>query len=199
MGKVIAIVGSYRKGGITDQAVDAVLEGARVAGAQTAKIYLIDQNIQFCRNCRACAAQNGLTPGRCVQQDDLDSVLRAVDDANAIVLGSPVNYYNVTAVFRKFMERLLGFAAYWPWGKNLGPKLRSRILHKKAVLVCSAGMPAAMIPFASGATSSLKLTARLLGAAPSARLWIGHAAVSQDQQLDTRTRDKAVSLGRSLV
>ena len=33
--KVVAIVGSYRKGGTIDQAVEAVLEGARAKGAVT--------------------------------------------------------------------------------------------------------------------------------------------------------------------
>jgi multimeric flavodoxin WrbA len=41
MAMVVAIIGSYRRGGITDQAVDAVLEGARAGGARTEKIYLI--------------------------------------------------------------------------------------------------------------------------------------------------------------
>ncbi len=64
------------------------------------------------------------------------------------------------------MERLLGFA-YWPWGKNLGQKLRSNVRHKNAVLVCSAGMPGPLIPIATGAPSALRLTAKMLGAAQS--------------------------------
>ena len=199
MAKVVAILGSYRRGGITDQAVDAVLEGAREAGAETGKIYLTERNIEFCRNCRTCSQLSGVTPGRCVHQDDMESVLGEVEGANAVVLGSPVNYYNVTAVFRKFMERLLGFAAYWPWGKNLGPKMRARVFHRNAVLVCSAGMPGIMIPFATSAPSALRLTAKMLGAAPVGRLWIGHAAVSSDQQLAPRTRAKAIDLGRRLA
>ena len=199
MAKVLAILGSYRRGGITDQAVDAVLEGARAAGAETGKIYLVEQNIEFCKNCRACSQQQGFTPGRCVHHDDMQSVLREIEDANAIVLGSPVNYYNVTAVFRKFMERLLGFAAYWPWGRNLGPKLRSRVLHKNAVLVCSSAMPGPFIPLATSAPGALRLTAKMLGAAPVGKLWIGSAAVLPDQQLPPRTRAKAISLGRKLA
>lgn len=199
MGKVVAILGCYRRGGITDQAVDAVLEGAREAGAETDKIYLTDRNIGFCTNCRTCSQLDGATPGRCIQQDDLQVVLREVEDANSLVLGSPVNYYNVTAVFRRFMERLLGFAACWPWGKNLGPKLRSQVLHKNAILVCSAGMPSAMIPLVTGATGALKLTAKMLGAAPAGKLWIGRAAISPDQRLEPRIRARAIRLGRRLA
>lgn len=52
--KVTAVVGSYRRGGVVDTLVDAVLEGARAAGAETRIIHLLDARIEFCRNCRAC-------------------------------------------------------------------------------------------------------------------------------------------------
>ncbi len=198
MAKVVAIMGGYRRGGVADQAVDAVLEGAREKGAQTKKIYLSEQHIEFCRNCRNCTQFSGLTRGKCPQQDDMECVLSEVEDANSLVLGSPVNYYNVTAIFRRFMERLLGFA-YWPWGKNLGPKLRSNVRHKNAVLVCSAGMPGPLIPIATGAPSALRLTAKMLGAAPVGNLWIGLAAEGPDQKLPDRTLAKALRLGRRLA
>jgi multimeric flavodoxin WrbA len=132
MARVVAIVGSYRRGGIADQAVDAVLEGARENGAATEKIYLIEQQIEFCRNCRMCTQEKGPARGECVHQDGLESVLQRVESATAVVLSSPVNYYNVTAVFRRFMERLIGYT-YWPWGKNLGPVMRSKLRTRKAV------------------------------------------------------------------
>jgi len=43
--KVIAVVGSYRKGGIIDTAIDEILSSAKEGGAETSKIYLIDQHI----------------------------------------------------------------------------------------------------------------------------------------------------------
>ena len=198
MAKVVAIMGGYRRGGVADQAVDAVLEGARERGAETKKIYLSEQHIEFCRNCRSCSQQNGLTRGKCPQQDDMECVLGEVEDANSLVLGSPVNYYNVTAIFRRFMERLLGFT-YWPWGRNLGPKMRSSVRHKNAVLVCSAGMPGPLIPIATGAPSALKLTAKMLGASPIGKLWIGLAAEEPEQKLPDKTLAKALRLGRRLA
>ena len=52
--KIVAIVGSYRKGRTIDTAVSEVLRGAADRGAATEKIYLIDKHIEFCNNCRAC-------------------------------------------------------------------------------------------------------------------------------------------------
>jgi len=198
MGKVVAIVGSYRRGGITDQAVDAVLAGAEQAGAKTHKIFLIEQQIEFCKNCRTCTQAPGETRGECVHKDDLDSVLREVEGASAVVLGSPVNYYNVTAVFRRFMERLIGYT-YWPWGEKLGPVMRVKARTKKAVLVASSAMPGFLIPFATGAARALKLTAKMVGAKPVGRLWIGLRGAAQDEVLPPRARMKALRLGRRLV
>src|ERR1039457_3391334 len=110
-GKVVAIVGSYRRGGTVANPVQGILAGAREAGAETHIIYLTEQHIEFCTNCRRCTQAPGAQRGQCVQQDDLQGILDEVDAADAIVLGSPVNYWNLTAIFRRFMERLLG-AAY---------------------------------------------------------------------------------------
>ena len=63
--KVVAIVGSYRKGGAIDTAVEAVLEGAREKGAQTHTIYLTDQHIEFCTNCRKCTQPPGEERVKC--------------------------------------------------------------------------------------------------------------------------------------
>ena len=43
--KVVAIVGSYRRGGTIDSAVDAVLVGAREKGVETCTIYLTEAHI----------------------------------------------------------------------------------------------------------------------------------------------------------
>ena len=48
--KVVAIIGTYRKGRIIDSAAAEILRGASSGGADTEKIYLMDQHIEFCRN-----------------------------------------------------------------------------------------------------------------------------------------------------
>jgi multimeric flavodoxin WrbA len=106
--KVVAIVGSYRKGGTIDSAVEAVLEGAREKGAETVTLYLTEKHIEFCTNCRKCMQAPGEERGKCEQQDDLEPMLQEIESANALVLGSPVNFFNVTAIFRRFMERTGG-------------------------------------------------------------------------------------------
>jgi len=198
MGKrVVAVVGSYRMGGATERAVEAVLEGARVMGAETQIFHLSDQHIEFCKNCRACTQTPGVERVRCAQEDDLEPMLREIEAADAVVLASPVNYYNVTAIFRRFLERLLGFT-YWPWGQN-GPALRSKVQPRKAVLVAAAGMPGFLIPVATGAPRALKLAAGMVGAKPVGKLWIGLTAGRPDYRLSNRTRERARRMGMTLA
>ena len=83
--RILGIVGSYRKGGTIDTAVDAVLAGARERGAEIDKIYLIDWHLEFCRTCCTCTQAPGEKRGRCVIQDELASLLELIDGADALV------------------------------------------------------------------------------------------------------------------
>ncbi len=194
--KVVAIVGSYRKGGTIDQAVEAILEGARASGAITQTVQLRNCHIEFCTNCRHCMQESGETRGKCLQQDDLEPILEGIEAADAVVLGSPVNAFNTTAIFRRFMERLVGYG-YWPWGQN-APKARSRRRPRKAVLVASAAMPGFLIPYATGAPRALRTAASLLGAKPVGKLWIGLSAREEHQRISRQTRLRARRLGAKL-
>ena len=48
--------------------VEPLLEGARQAGAQTEKVFLIEKDIKHCRGCFACW---GETPGVCFLKNDM--------------------------------------------------------------------------------------------------------------------------------
>ncbi len=195
--KAVAIVGSYRKGGTVDQLVDAVLEGAGEQGAETKKIYLIDQQIEYCHNCRGCTQTPGEERGRCTIEDDMAGILAQLDSADAVVLASPVNFYNVTAVFRTFLERLVGCAC-WPWGAK-APKPRTKVLRRKAVLIASSAAPGFLLPIATGAPRALRAAAMCLGAHPVAKLWVGLAAQNAKPQLSEKWLQRARRIGERLI
>ena len=191
------MVGSYRKGGTVDNAVEAVLEGAREKGAETVTFYLSEKHIEFCTNCRKCVQEPGEERGKCAQQDDLEPMLEKIEAADAVVLGSPVNCYNVTAIFRRFLERLLGYS-YWPW-KQPTPKFRRKKTTRKAVLVASSAMPGFLIPLVTGAAKALRLTAKMLGAKTVGKLWLGLVAGEPHHELSAKDRERARDLGRKLA
>jgi NAD(P)H-dependent FMN reductase len=195
--KVVAVVGSYRKGGTTDTVVEAVLAGAREKGAETSTIYLIDRPIEFCTNCRECMQTPGPERGKCVQKDGLEPMLQEIEAADAIVLGSPINHGNVTAIFRRFMERIVGYG-YWPWGQKT-PSGRKKVPTRKAVLVATSAMPGFLVPLATGTGYALRTTARILGAKPVGALWIGLTPATPNYVLSPKNRKRARALGWKLA
>jgi len=195
--KVTAIVGTYRKGGIVDSAVDAILASAKEAGAAVTKVYLIDKDIAFCTNCRTCTQKEGEKRGECPSVDDMRPLLDEIEGSDALVLASPMNFGTVTAVMKRFIERLVCFA-YWPWGAG-GPKLRLKRKDKRAVIVASSAAPAFMGRFHGGMVKLMKNAAGLLGAKSAGVLFIGLCAMEQRQKIRERTVKKARRLGRKLV
>ncbi len=105
---VLAIHGSYHKEGNISKLVDLALEGAKESGAdQVDKIALLDKNIQFCDNCMKCLETSGGGKGeyRCPMQDDMQGIIDRIDQADHLILASPVNITTVTALFKRFAER----------------------------------------------------------------------------------------------
>lgn len=195
--KIVGVVGSYRKGHIIDSAVDEVLAAAQQAGASVSKIYLLDRHIEFCNNCRSCTGEQGDRRGSCVIKDDMGALLDTLESADGIVLGSPINFFSVTALTKRFVERLVCYA-YWPWGGRV-PTLRSTKRSRRAVLLLSCAMPAFMARLFCGAPRVLKSAATVLGARSVGMLIIGQVAQQQDQALPPRARNKARRLGARLV
>ena len=125
--RILGIVGSYRKGLVIDTAVSEILAAAAECGAETSKIDLIDAHVEFCTNCRTCTQEPGAEPGRCVLEDDMRSILQQIERSDGLVLGSPVNFGDVTAITKRFQERLVCYA-YWPWDPPGPPVLRNKKL-----------------------------------------------------------------------
>ena len=195
--RITAIVGTYRKGGVIDTAVDEILASAREAGAETTKIHLIDKHIEFCTNCRSCTQQEGIKRGECLLIDDMRLILDEIDRSDAIVLASPMNFWTVTAVMKRFIERLVCFS-YWPWGM-IAPKTRNTRKEKRAVLVASSAAPAFFARLFTRMLGLMKSTAGLLGGRVVGVLYVGFAATQRKQPLSEKTIRKARRLGKKLA
>ncbi len=198
--KVIGIIGSYRKGMTIDSAVSEVLKGAEAGGAETKKINLLDKHIEFCTNCRSCTQKKVESRrGKCVHNDDMEGIMAEIDDADAVVLGSPVNFGTVTALMKRFIERLIPYG-YWPWGEALAPVNRIVKADKKAVIVTSSACPAflgrILMP---GALGTLKKAAKVMGAKVTKSLYFGPVAAKEDSQLSQKGLLRAHKTGQELV
>jgi multimeric flavodoxin WrbA len=194
--KVIGIVGSYRKGGIVDNAISAVLSAASKNGADVEKIYLADKHIKFCTNCRECTQTPGTERGKCILEDDMEGLLQKIEAAHSLVIGAPVNFNNVTAITRTFMERCVGYV-YWPWGIKK-PQIRTPGMGRKVALVSASSAPARMGKTFKATLSALKYLANILGAHS-----IGQLCVDQVNEahmaIPEKILKKAARLGKRLV
>ena len=105
--KAIAFNGSPRKQWNTATLLGKALEGATSKGAETELIHLYDLNYKGCISCFACKTIGGKSYGKCAVQDDLAPVFNRIEQADAIVLGSPIYWGTVSGEMKSFMDRLL--------------------------------------------------------------------------------------------
>ena len=90
--KVIGFNGSPRKGWNTYQLVQSALEGARSAGAETKFYQLYDLKIRGCQGCMLCK-KDEKHAGKCVIKDDLTPILKEIQEADAVIFGSPIYFH----------------------------------------------------------------------------------------------------------
>lgn len=194
--KVIGIVGSYRKGGVVDKAISEILSAASQNGAAVEKIYLVDRHIRFCTNCRECTQTPGAERGKCILDDDMEVLLLNIETAYSLVIGAPVNFNNITAITRTFMERCVGYV-YWPWGIKK-PQIRTPGVGRKVVLVSASSAPARMGRTFKDTLNALKYLANMLGAHSIGQLLIDE--VNEDNMdIPEKMLKKAALLGRKLA
>jgi multimeric flavodoxin WrbA len=127
--KVVGINASPRKKWNTHTLIEYALEGASEQGAKTETIHLYDLDFTGCTSCFSCKRIGGKSYGKCVLRDDLQEVLKKIEDADAVVLGSPIYFGDVTAGFRGLLERLFfQYLVYDDQRTLLNPKKKPMLL-----------------------------------------------------------------------
>ncbi len=101
---ILGLMGSPRLRGNTSILLDAVLDGAREAGASVERIDLAKLSIAECDGCLACWKGKD-----CPKQDDMNGLYPRIIAADAIVLGTPVYWYGPTALLKACVDRFVYF------------------------------------------------------------------------------------------
>ena len=90
--KIPGIVGSPRKSGNTEILMGEVLRVAHEAGLETEMFGMSEKRAGPCDACATCCET-----GSCVVQDDMQELYAMMDQADGIVIGSPVYFGSVSA------------------------------------------------------------------------------------------------------
>ena len=158
--KILAIMGSYRKGRTIDTLVDKAIAGALDAapGSTADKIVLVDKHIEYCRNCMVCRNVDPEKPyAACAIQDDMQAIYPMIDAADAFIIGTPVNMGRETAILKTFVERCC-----YPLSKPGNfpikgvPIPRSRRKKKAVAIVSSGAVPPWLRLFCDDATPLIR-------------------------------------------
>lgn len=120
--KILVLNGSPRPNGNTVAMVAAFAEGARESGHDVQIVDVCQKRIAGCLACEYCHTKGN---GTCVQQDDMQEVYPLLEEAEMIVLASPIYYHSFTGQLQCAINRI--YALDKP--KNL----------KKAALIMSSG------------------------------------------------------------
>lgn len=113
--KIVILNGSPRKGGNTATLCDYFTKGAESSGHTITRFDLQTLNIHGCLGC----FKGGKDPASpCVQKDDMDKIYPAYQDADIIVLASPMYYWSVTAQLKTAFDRLFAVAEIDPNYQN---------------------------------------------------------------------------------
>ncbi len=107
--KVLGICGSFRDESNTNKIVQKVAEST---GCGFELVYLGKVDVQPCTGCLSCMWENG----QCAVKDDMQELYGKIMGADAMIIGSPVYYMNVSGAVKCFLDRK--FALYF---RGIGP------------------------------------------------------------------------------
>jgi multimeric flavodoxin WrbA len=98
--KVLGISASPRRSQNTEKLVEIVLKGSASLGAETELYTISGKQINPCIGCHECRDTK-----KCVIQDDMQELYIKIMEADGIVIGTPVYFYDMTAQCKMVVDR----------------------------------------------------------------------------------------------
>ena len=193
--KLLAIVGSPRKGGNSDVLVDEAIEAFCEAGGEAEKVFLSSLHINPCQGCGACSREEGLD-SVCVQRDDMTELYQKEFEADALLWATPIYMWAPTAQMKAYLDR------HHPLGDYQNTRWQCALAGKPVGLVI---VYAESDPLHSGVFQTrdiLKIVAEASGGQVS---FVIHSTVEgkgqarRDRELVGRVREAMVTLHASIA
>jgi len=99
--KVLILNGSPRVGGNTSIALDEMVKVFEKEGVETEVVQVGNMNVRGCIACNTCA-----TKGKCVFDDIVNELAPKFEEADGLVVASPVYYASANATLIAVLDRL---------------------------------------------------------------------------------------------
>lgn len=96
---VVGLNGSPRRGN-SSTLLDEALAAAKSSGAEVLRLDLASLNISPCRACEDC-----FKDGECVIRDDMDLLYTALEEADAIIVASPIYFSGMSSYVKLAVDR----------------------------------------------------------------------------------------------
>lgn len=100
--KVLIISSTPRKNGNSQILCEEFKKGAEEAGNEVELISLRENKIDYCIACYSCKKT-----GKCFQNDGMNEILEKMINADVLVFGTPIYYYDVAGQLKAFIDRTL--------------------------------------------------------------------------------------------
>jgi multimeric flavodoxin WrbA len=97
---VLGILGSPHPHGNTAALLDAFMNGARDAGADTIQLDVTSLDISGCDACNECQ-----DTGDCVMMDDMTKVYDSIERADVLVLATPLYFSGMSSQLKAVIDR----------------------------------------------------------------------------------------------
>lgn len=112
---VVGISGSPRKGGNTEFLLNEALGVALERGFEVERLFCSEVRVGFCMDCGNCAKGKA-----CPEEDDMPTILDALEKADGIIVASPVYFGSVTAQLKSVFDRTIPL-------RRQGMKLKDKV------------------------------------------------------------------------
>jgi len=190
--KVVGFSGSPRKNGNTAYLVRAALAEMERNGVETGFVPLCEYAFGDCLGCEGCRESC-----RCVVRDDMQKLYPLVDEADALILGSPTYFYDVTAIMKAFLDRMYCYEVFHGEDRSVWMSVNEALGGKLAAVLSVCEQERAEDTGYAAKTMSLTLSSLGYRVVDSAEIL--HLFGREEAAADNEAIDRAKRMGRRLA
>lgn len=181
---VVGLNGSPRRNGNSATLLDQALRAAEASGAQAVRLDLAFMDISPCKACEDCFAD-----GECVIRDDMDRVYQLLEEADAVIVASPIYFSGMSSCAKLAVDRC---QALWARRKVLKKERRPGV----GAIILTAAQPNAKF---DNAVSELRAFLIGIGITPGTVLRVAGADHISYSAERPDILEEARDLGRGLL